>query len=145
MTKSEEAVSIFNHNYNCCQAVIAVFAKELGISREVSLKLGSPFGGGACKGELCGAVSGGLMALGLKYGHYIEGDLETKQQMTILAKKFMERFEDKQDSIVCKHILGYDLTKEDERKIILEKGLFDTVCPRAVETAVLIIEDMLVE
>jgi len=145
MTKIEEANQIFSNNYNCCQAVIAVFAEELGLTKEIALKLGSPFGSGACKGELCGAVTGGLMALGLKYGQYIEGDMETKNHMTHLAKQFMARFEDRQDSIICKHILGYDLTKEDEREVILEKGLFKSICPKAVETAVNIIEDIMVE
>ena len=51
--------------YNCCQSVISVFAEDLGCDEDVSLRLATCFRGGMQMGSVCGAVTGGLMALGL--------------------------------------------------------------------------------
>lgn len=76
MSKKEKALNYFSQKFNCSQAVLSTFAEELGISEELALKIGTEFGGGARRGELCGAVSGALMVLGLKYGHFHKGNDE---------------------------------------------------------------------
>ena len=65
-----EAVELFNGKYLCSQAVFAAFAEELGLEKKQALKIGACFGSGMRKGEVCGACSGALMALGLKFGDY---------------------------------------------------------------------------
>jgi len=142
MSKSEEAVKIFSKDYNCCQAVISVFCEELGLSKDIGLKIATGFGGGCREGEVCGTVTGALMAIGLKYGHYKEGDLETKQKAYAITREFLNEFKRKQGTIICKELLGYDLTIEDELKIIKEKELFDQVCPKFVADAVIMVEEI---
>ena len=51
--------------YNCCQSVVSVFAEDLGYDEEAAVKTASLFGGGMQMGSVCGAITGGLMALGL--------------------------------------------------------------------------------
>ena len=68
MDHKEKALNYFSQKLHCSQAVLAAFADECGITEEQALKLGSCFGGGMRKGEVCGAVTGALMALGLLYG-----------------------------------------------------------------------------
>ena len=51
--------------YNCCQAVVSVFAKDLNFDEDACLKAATYFRGGMQMGSVCGAVTGGLMALGL--------------------------------------------------------------------------------
>jgi C_GCAxxG_C_C family probable redox protein len=59
----------FAQQYSCSQAVFSAFAPQFGISDEQAIKLASPFGGGmARQGQVCGAVSGALMAIGLARG-----------------------------------------------------------------------------
>ena len=66
MKKSEKAVELFLKGYNCSQAVFGAFADALGVSEETAFKLAAPFGGGVGRlREVCGAVSGMLMVLGL--------------------------------------------------------------------------------
>ena len=70
MKKSEKAVELFLKGYNCSQAVFGAFAEELGINEETAFKLAAPFGGGVGRQrEVCGAVSGMLMVLGLEEGY----------------------------------------------------------------------------
>lgn len=68
MTKLEQAQALRARkdvHYNCAQSVLVTFAKEAGLTEEVAFGLGGPFGGGMHKGSVCGALTGGLMALGL--------------------------------------------------------------------------------
>ena len=56
MSHVEKAIEYFHNNFNCSQSVFASYAKELGVDEKTALKIASNFGGGARKGELCGAV-----------------------------------------------------------------------------------------
>lgn len=145
MNRADRAIELFNNNFNCSQAVFTVFATEYGISEELALKLATSFGGGARSGEMCGAVSGALMVLGLKYGHFNAENNEQKQKAYSLGQEFVRRFKEKNNSIVCRDLLGYDLSKADEFEIIASKGLFKTICPNMVRDAVNILEQMLCE
>jgi len=65
MVLEDEACSYFSQNFNCAQAVFATYAKRLGLDVNTALKIGTPFGGGiAHKGQICRALSGGLMVIG---------------------------------------------------------------------------------
>jgi C_GCAxxG_C_C family probable redox protein len=145
MDRKEEALKIFRSGFNCSQAVFSVFCEELNCDKDLALKISTGFGGGIRKGEVCGAVSGAIMALGLKYGHCIEGDTETKNRAYSLTKEFVNRFEEKNGSIVCKKLLGYDLSNQQEYDFLLEKGMFKNLCPLFIEDAVDILEAMFSE
>ena len=145
MTNSEKALSYFSNNFNCSQAVFTAFATEMGIDEELALKLATEFGGGARCGQMCGAVSGALMVLGLKYGHCHSDNNEEKSRAYSLAVEFNKRFCEKNGSIVCKDLLGYDLSVPDELALIKEKNLFSTVCTKMVADAAEIVEQMLIE
>lgn len=92
MSRVDKAVAYFDNNFNCAQAVFTTFATELGIEEELALRIATQFGGGARKGEMCGAVSGALMVLGLKYGHIHAEDNEEKSRAYQIAQDFMNRF-----------------------------------------------------
>ncbi len=143
MDYKQKAQEYFGHGFNCAQSVLAPFAEELGISEELALKIASSFGGGARCGELCGAVSGALMALGLKQGHYHTGDMEEKAKAGARAMEFNGRFCERNGSIVCKELLGYDLSVPEQLETLKEQGLFQTVCPKLVCDATEILEEMI--
>ena len=142
---AERAVDYYSHNFNCSQGVFTAYATEHGIDEKFALKLATNFGGGARKGEMCGAVSGALMVLGLLYGHSESDDLDTKARAYAIAEEYMNRFIEKNGSVVCRELLGYDLSKPDEKAVILEKNLFRTVCPDLIRSAVEILDEILEE
>ena len=86
MNKKEEAINLFNNGFNCSQAVLSVFCEDLGLDKKTALRISTGFGAGFQKGEVCGAVSGAIMTLGLINGHFIEGDTESKNKKGIYKK-----------------------------------------------------------
>ena len=143
MTKSEKALELFANNFNCSQAVLTAFAADFGLEEELALKLGTSFGGGARNAEICGAVSGALLVLGLKYGHYVATDNEQKSRSYAIAVDYTNRFKETHGSIVCRDLLKYDLTIPEEAACIKEKCLFAEICPKMIKSAVEILEDIL--
>lgn len=102
MNHADKAVEYFNNNFNCSQGVFTSFATELGMDEKLALRIGTNFGGGERKGELCGTV-------------------------------------------VCRKLLGYDLTKAEDMKIIRERNLFRTICPEMIKSAATILDEMIDE
>jgi C_GCAxxG_C_C family probable redox protein len=139
----EKAVEYYSHNFNCTQGVFTTYAIEHGIDEKFALRIATNFGGGARKGEMCGAVSGALMVLGLLYGHSESSDTETKAKAYAMTEDYMNRFIRENGSVVCRELLGYDLSKPDEREKIMEKNLFRTRCPEMIRSAVRILDEVL--
>ena len=145
MNHTEKALMLFQEKYHCSQAVFAAFAPEYGITEEQALKIGGCFGGGMCVGEMCGSVTGALMVLGLKNGQCTTNDLKSRFHTNDLTNAMLERFKLENGSYICRDLLGYDLGIEEEGLIAREKGLFVTFCPRMVESAVKIVEELIKE
>ena len=142
-SKVQIATEYFENNFNCAQSVFTTFALEEGIPEELAIKIATQFGGGYRKGEVCGAVSGALIVLGLKHGHCHFNAPEEKEQAYQYAEEFMDRFIAKNGTAVCRERLGYNLSKPEEMAKIREQNLFDTICPKMVESAVEIVQEML--
>ena len=145
MTITEKASELFSNNFNCSQAVLTAYAPDFGLDEKLALMLGTQFGGGARNGEMCGAVSGALMVLGLKYGHYESENHEQKSRAYAIAAEYTKRFKELNGSIVCRDLLGYDLTKPDDMAYITEKNLFRTVCPEMIRSAVEVLEGIIAD
>ena len=143
MDKIKEAIKIFDGGFNCCQAVFVPFAQELGLDRETALKISSGFGGGMRNAEICGAVSGAVMALGLKYGHFKEDDSDSKEKMGQMVKDFSASFKEKYGSIICRELLGCDTSTEEGREYAAENELRENVCVGLIKYAVELLEGML--
>ena len=69
MSKVDSVLSGFSDDLDCAQALVSTYGPELGLDRETAIKVADAFTGGIGRtGETCGAVTGALMVLGLKYG-----------------------------------------------------------------------------
>lgn len=145
MTHIEKSQELFARKFHCSQAVFAAFAEELGLNEKQALKLGACFGGGMCKGEVCGACTGALMALGLKFGQCEIGDVDSKTKANDITVKFLETFKNKNGSYVCRELLGCDLATQDGKMYAREHNLFTEFCPEMVISATEIAEKLLLE
>ena len=144
--KPEQAVNVFKEGSNCSQAVISVYAEDFGLSRENALKISRGFGGGMGRmAQTCGAVTGAFMVLGLKYGNADIHDKEAKERIYGLVREFACRFENRNSSIVCRELLGCDISKPEGAATAKENGLFASVCPKLVGDAAEILEEMMNE
>lgn len=140
--KVMEAKELFAQGFNCAQAVSAVFAKEYGLEQSKVLMMATGFGGGMRQGEVCGAVSGAIMVIGFKYGFNNSTDKEKKDLCYGKTVEFMEAFKAKNNSIICKKLLGYDISCEQGMKDAKNKNLFTTTCVDMITDAVMILEKL---
>ena len=145
MTHIEKSQGLFAQKFRCSQAVLAAFAEELGLSEKQALKLGACFGGGMCKGEVCGACTGALMALGLKFGPCEVGDVDSKTKTNDITVKFLETFQEENGSYLCRELLGCDLATPEGKLYAAEHNLFTELCPKMVISATEIAEKLLFE
>lgn len=107
--KGQEAKALFEQGYNCAQSVAGVFAEEMGLPVETVLRLASPFGGGMGRmREVCGAVSGMLLALGMLRGYNDPRNPAEKRELYALVQQLAGHFREKNGSIVCHELLGLD-------------------------------------
>ena len=77
--KKEEIQELFVQGIDCSQVVACHFADEMGLSKEQARKVSACFGGGMMCGETCGAVTGALMVIGMKYGACKRGRYGSKE------------------------------------------------------------------
>ena len=107
MTHAEKAEAYFRQGYNCAQSVLLAFGDMTGLDDETALRVSSSFGGGLGRlREVCGAVSGACMVLGLVKGYTDPDDREGKRAQYRLVQEFAERFREQNGSIVCRELLS---------------------------------------
>ncbi len=145
MIHINKAKELFEQKYHCSQAVLAAFADELDITEKQALKLGGCFGGGMCKGEVCGACTGALMALGLKFGQCETEDLDSRLKTNDVTVEFLEQFRKENGSYMCRELLGCDLATQEGKEYAIEHNLFTEFCPKLVMSAVKIAEEIMKE
>ena len=105
-------LEIFTAGYCCAETVLMTMAERLGIQSPLIPRIASGFCGGIARtGHLCGAVTGGVMALNLASGRDALG--ESRERNRQLLQAFMSRFETRFGSLDCRELSGYDLTSEE--------------------------------
>ena len=106
MTKKELAINYFKQGYNCSQAIVLAFKDELNIDESTLLKISSPFGGGMGRlREVCGAVSGMFIVVGLLYGYDNPKQQELKTELYTKVQDLAKQFELDNGSIICRDLL----------------------------------------
>ena len=111
-------------HYNCAQAVFIPFAEKKGIGAAQATAITANFGSGMRAGLTCGAITGGLMALGL----YGAGDAEA-------SAEFKRRMKDLHGGLSnCRDLLREEVHSPAEKK---------PHCDGMVYEAVEIVEEML--
>ena len=144
MNRVERAVSCFKEGFSCSQAMLSTYGPQLGLNHELALKVSGAFGGGMARmGETCGAVTGAFMVIGLKYGKTKVEDEQAKERAYSLVREFVDRFKSRNGSIVCRELLGCDISTPEGSDLAKEKNLFATLCPKFVQDAAEIIEQIL--
>lgn len=144
MTKADDAHRCFINRFTCSAAVFSTFSKELGLDPDTAKKIACGFGAGVSKtGNICGAVSGAIMVIGLKYGKMETGDDAATEKTRALTRRFITEFSKKNGSVNCTELLGYDLSISDEYARARDEELFVTKCPLLVRDAADIVENIL--
>jgi C_GCAxxG_C_C family probable redox protein len=147
MKKKDKAIEYFRNKFNCSQAVFTVFGTDEGLPEDSCLKIGCGFGGGMGRQQLtCGALTGAVLALGLKYGKALNDPEEKKTETYSRTRELFEEFKKLNGSTVCRELLkGFDMNDPDDHKRITDLRLFEILCEKYVADVVNITEKMMNE
>ena len=130
--------------FSCSQALLSTYGPLLGLERDNALRLSTGFAGGMSRmGETCGAVTGAIMLIGLKYGKVRANDEKAKEFTYFYVEEFVEAFLARNGSLVCRDLIHCDLSTLEGLKLAREEDRFHTICPKYVGDAAEIIEDLL--
>ena len=137
-TKSEMAAEKFLSGYNCAQAILYAFGPDLGLDAETALKVATGLGAGmGRRGEVCGAVTGGILVLGLKYGRSGQQDRSATEDTYQKTLELMARFEKRHGSCSCRVLLdGCDLRTAEGQQFFKQQDLLHKTCVGCVQTVV---------
>ncbi len=107
MNHADKARELFKQGYNCSQAVLLAFSDVTGLDETTALMLSSSFGGGMGRmREVCGAVSGMFMVIGILYGYSDPKAQTEKAEHYARLQELAEAFRQENGSIICRDLLG---------------------------------------
>ena len=144
MDHFEKANAYHKQGFNCCQSVLAAFSDITGLTEQASFDIGGGFGAGAGTGELCGAISGAVMTLGMLTPVAPADPVGSKKRTVSLSKELQKRFSEKFGALRCQELLQNKFTPDDTTPAAKAMGLTGH-CDIMIVTAVEIVEEMLAE
>jgi len=117
VSETEKVLELFK-KYNCAQAVFAACGPCEGFTEEMCLVAAGPFGGGMGRmGETCGAVTGALLTLGVRYGQEMATNpAEAREPLYTRVNDFAEAFKARHGSLICRELKDPKQPKEQALK-----------------------------
>lgn len=143
MSDVDAVVELFKGGCACSQAVLGVYGPRYGLDEGKGMRVAAGFAGGMRLAETCGAVTGAFMVFGLAFCgdgcRTAEGRKAAYGAVTSFAKKFSDRH----GSLVCRDLLGCDISTPEGAREATEKGLFRSKCVELVRDAAELVEETL--
>jgi C_GCAxxG_C_C family probable redox protein len=139
--RSEKAVELFKDGFNCSQAVVGAFAKDIGLDEKTAFKIAAGFGGGVGRtGEICGALSGASIVAGMLYGATEGRDAESKAHTYEEIQRVIKVFKEKNAFVTCRELMNPPGQPDGDGPVYRKRQ-----CVSLVEDAVLAVEKVMFE
>ena len=118
----DAAVAYFDAGFGCAEAVLKAVAEHIGVESDLIPRLATGFCGGMARtGGMCGAVTGGVLALNLLYGRSdADGDKEANYKA---IQEFMHLFRERFNEVNCPGLTGVELSTEEGQRQFTERNL----------------------
>jgi C_GCAxxG_C_C family probable redox protein len=142
MSKVAIASQLFQEGCACSQAILSTYGSCSGLSGKTAMQIASGFASGMRLGETCGAVTGAFMVLGLRHASENCDKAAGRADVYACVAEFVKRFQRQKGSIVCRELLGCDISTPEGLMQAKEHNLFKTTCVKMVEDAAAILEAM---
>jgi len=140
-TVQEKALALHASGSNCAQAVLCAFSEATGFDATQAHRFTTCMGAGLGRRQLlCGAVSGGALALGAALGNDTGADLATKERCYSIVADFVAALEKEFGSTDCRTLLGIDISTEAGRAEVKARGLGNAVCNKIILRSVELVE-----
>ncbi len=143
-TRLEAATAKFCEGYNCAQSVLYAHCDALHFERDTALRLACGFGAGmGRREEVCGAISGGILVLGLRHGRGEGNDRAATEATYAKTRALMERFRQRHGSYICRELLrGCDLMTAEGQDFYAQNDLRNQVCIPCIQSVIAILDEL---
>ncbi len=133
--QEERTQQIYDSGFNCAESVLKACQELYRLpGKDVVPKAASGFGGGiGRKGSVCGALSGGILALGLAMGRVDPKDAAARDRIYAQARELYERFEREFGTVLCFNLTECDLATPEGQQKFKERGLHKNLCSKFVQ------------
>jgi C_GCAxxG_C_C family probable redox protein len=133
-----------NRHMNCAQTILSTYCDIFNLDRLLALQIAQGFGRGMGRGENnCGAVSGAYMVIGLARKLPATNPRENVDETYDLLQEFNRKFSEIHSSLICKDLVGFDISTPEGIAEARSKSIFTTRCPVFVRDAARILETLL--
>ena len=131
----KQAVEGYGGGLYCSQAVLGAFCETYGLDKGTAQRISFGLNSGFRCAEVCGAVSGAILVVGLKHG-------DSKELGNEKTLEYMSLFKEKLGSVVCRDLLGCDISTPEGRENAIRQNLFTTRCVDVVQSAAQLLVDL---
>ena len=142
MLSENDVNRLFDMGFDCSQIVFGEFAERFGMKKEDAYRIAGCFGIGMAQDGVCGALSGGMMALGFAFGNDTPGDLAKKDALFRMRDELIDEFKRRNTSVDCPDLLGQRIHTLEELMMTRATGIYRN-CPKYCVDVIEIVESML--
>ena len=136
--KQQTAAKERDEGLNCAQSVLKQFVDSE--HKDDTIRICAGFGGGMKTGSVCGALTAGIMALGLNLA---SADPTCNSLADEPARELTRRFVETMGHADCLSIIGYDVNIPEQKELAVSKGITTRQCKLAINTVIEIVDEMI--
>jgi C_GCAxxG_C_C family probable redox protein len=130
---------LFDSVFYCAESVLLAVAENKGIESDLIPKIATGFCSGVSRTcGMCGAVSGGILAISLLTGR--SSPREPTRKSFSKVKKFRKAFEKRFGTTNCRELIDCDLGTEEGQKAFIENNLVEQCKQYTEEATKMVIE-----
>jgi len=139
---AERSAAFYTAGYYCAESVLQAAAQAHGFHNPWLTRIATGFCGGVSRtAGMCGALSGGIMALGLITGRGLPGD--DKVPCYTLTYHLVRQFREHFGSTACADLLSCDISTPEGERHFIENNLEVLICERITREAARLVAEML--
>ena len=143
MTKKEEISELYHDTLNCAQSVFSVYGKDLGVNENTASAIATGFGGGIARSQqICGALTGAIMVLGVKYFNP-ENLKDSKELIYNKTSELIEKFKKINGTCNCKDLIGVDFNTDEGIEFAEKNDLFNIKCRKYLNDICTILDELM--
>jgi C_GCAxxG_C_C family probable redox protein len=140
MSDVDKAESLFRGGCACSQAVLGTYGPRFGLNEDDAMRVSAGFAGGMRMADTCGAVTGAFMVLGLAHCDEKCRAADGRKRAYEKVVSFADEFRARHEALVCRELLGCDISTPEGARLATEQGLFRSKCPQLVRSAAELVE-----
>jgi C_GCAxxG_C_C family probable redox protein len=131
----EEVTKYVDQGFLCVEAVLKTLADAKGVESEYIPAIATGMAAGVGRtGQICGAVTGAILGLGLWFGR--NKPVTSVRKPYWYSRLFIENWMELHNDISCSGLLGLELDTPEDLTIFQERNFWEVKCRKYIVNAV---------